>query len=86
MRNLRHDIQEVISEGSAIAARAIVTDTMDGNFAGVSAKGRSFRVDQGLFARVEDGKIVEAWEIVDTASLLLNSERFPPDRDPAGAT
>ena len=48
MRNLRHDIQEVISEGSAIAARAIVTGTMDGDFAGVAAKGRSFRVDQGL--------------------------------------
>jgi steroid delta-isomerase-like uncharacterized protein len=70
MPDIRHDIQEVISHGSTIAARAIVTGTLKGDFAGIPANGRSFRVDQGLFAHVRDGKIVEAWEIVDTASLL----------------
>lgn len=70
MPDIRHDIQEVISDGSTIAARAIVTGTLKGDFAGIAANGRSFKVDQGLFANVRDGKIVEAWEIVDTASLL----------------
>lgn len=70
MPDIRHDIQEVISDGSTIAARAIVTGTLKGDFAGIAANGRSFKVDQGLFAKVRDGKIVEAWEIVDTASLL----------------
>lgn len=70
MPDIRHDLQEVISDGSTIAARAIVTGTLKGDFAGIAANGRSFKVDQGLFAKVRDGKIVEAWEIVDTASLL----------------
>jgi steroid delta-isomerase-like uncharacterized protein len=70
MPNIRHDIQEVISLGSTIAARAVVTGTLQGDFAGISANGRSFRIDQGLFAHVREDKIVEAWEIVDTASLL----------------
>lgn len=70
MPDIRHDIQEVINDGSTIAARAIVTGTLKGDFAGIAANGRSFKVDQGLFANVRDGKIVEAWEIVDTASLL----------------
>ena len=70
MRCPRHDIQEVISVGDSIAARAVVTGTLKGDFAGVTANGKSFRVDQGLFARVREGRIVEAWEIVDTASLL----------------
>lgn len=70
MPDIRHDIQEVISDGSTIAARAIVTGTLKGDFAGIAANGRSFKVDQGLFAKVRDGKIVEVWEIVDTASLL----------------
>lgn len=70
MPDLCHAIQDVVREGSLIAARAVVTGTMSGEFAGVSAKGRSFEIDQGPFARVKDGKIVEAWEIVDTASLL----------------
>ena len=70
MPDIRHEIQEVIVEGSSIAARAVVTGTLLRDFAGVKGNGRSFRVDQGLFANVRDGKIVEAWEIVDTASLL----------------
>ena len=77
MPNIRHDIQEVVSDGTIIAARAVVTGTLEGDFAGVTAHGQSFRVDQGLFAHVRDGKIVEAWEIVDTASLLRQLGAMP---------
>ena len=77
MPDIRHEIQEVIRDGSTIAARAIVTGTLKRDFAGISANDRSFRVDQGLFAHVRDGKIVEAWEIVDTASLLRQLGAIP---------
>lgn len=77
MPDIRHDIQEVISVGHTIAARAVVTGTLQGDFAGITANGKSFRVDQGLFARVREGKIAEAWEIVDTASLLRQLGAIP---------
>ncbi len=77
MPDIRHDIQDVISMGSMTAARAVVTGTLTGDFAGIQANGRSFRVDQALFARVRDGRIVEAWEIVDTASLLRQLGAIP---------
>jgi steroid delta-isomerase-like uncharacterized protein len=77
MPDIRHEIQEVISVGPTIAARAVVTGTLQGDFAGITANGKSFRVDQGLFARVRDDKIVEAWEIVDTASLLRQLGAIP---------
>lgn len=77
MPDIIHDIQEVISVGSTIAARAVVTGTLQGDFAGISATGKRFQVDQGLFAHVRDDKIVEAWEIVDTASLLRQLGAFP---------
>lgn len=77
MPDIRHEIQEVIVEGSTIAARAVVTGTLVHDFAGVKGNGRSFKVDQGLFATVRDGKIVEAWEIVDTASLLEQLGALP---------
>ena len=70
MPDIRHDIQEVIVSGSTIAARAVVTGTLERDFGGIIANGRSFTIDQAVFATVGDGKIVEAWEIVDTASLL----------------
>ena len=60
MPDIRHDIQEVIEVGSSIAARVIVTGTLEGDFAGIAGNGRSFTVDQGLFVHVRDGKIVEA--------------------------
>ena len=77
MPDIRHEIQEVIEVGSSIAARAIVTGTLVGDFAGIAGNGRSFSVDQGLFAHVRDGKIIEAWEIVDTASLLRQLGALP---------
>ena len=77
MPDIGHDIQEVISVGSTIAARAVVTGTLQGDFAGISATGKRFQVDQGLFAHVRDEKIVEAWEIVDTASLLRQLGALP---------
>ena len=77
MPDIHHDIQEVVSAGPRIAARAVVTGTLKGDFAGIAANGKSFRVDQGLFALVRDDKIVEAWEIVDTANLLRQLGAIP---------
>ncbi len=70
MPDIRHDIREVLNVGPAIAARAVVTGTLQGDFAGIEGRGQTFEIDQALFAHVRDGKIVEAWEIADTASLL----------------
>ena len=70
MPDIRHDIKEVFVSGSSIAARAVVSGSLQGDFAGILATGNSFHVDQGIFAHVREDKIVEAWEIVDTASLM----------------
>jgi hypothetical protein len=77
MPDIVHDIRDVVDAGTTIAARAVVTGTLHGDFAGIKANGRSFSVDQALFAHVRDGKIVEAWEIVDTASLLRQLGELP---------
>ena len=77
MPDIGHDLQEVISRGSTIAARAVVTGTLQDDFAGIRGNGQSFQIDQGLFAHVRDGKIVEAWEIVDTGSLLRQLGALP---------
>jgi predicted ester cyclase len=70
MPDLRHNIQEVVANGSTIAARAVVTGTLEGDFGGITANGQSFTIHQAVFAAVRDGRIVEAWEIADSASLL----------------
>lgn len=70
MPDICHDVQETIGLASRAAARVIVTGTLRGAFAGISAEGKSFSIDQVVFAHFRDGLIVEAWEIADTGSLL----------------
>lgn len=67
--DLCHEFIDVFSNPTAEAARAIVTGTMYGSYGGFSSEGRSFKVDQAVFAHIRDGKIVELWEIVDTGVL-----------------
>jgi predicted ester cyclase len=67
--DLHHQFTDVFSSPTAEAARCVVTGTMRGSYGGFSSEGRSFRVDQAVFAHVRDGKIEELWEIVDTAVL-----------------
>lgn len=70
MPDICHDVQETIGLGSRAAARVLVTGTLTGQFAGISAEGKRFAIDQVVFAHFREGLIVEAWEIADTGSLL----------------
>lgn len=69
MPDIHHEFLEVVADGPVVAARCVVTGTFDGAYGSLSAQGRSFMVDQALFAHVRDGKIDELWEIVDTDNL-----------------
>jgi predicted ester cyclase len=77
MQNLRHDVREVVSSGSAIAARVTVSGKLSGTFAGVSADGREFEIEQAIFMHVNEGKVREMWTIVDTGSFYLQVGAFP---------
>lgn len=68
--DLRHDVQEVIAEGSSMAARVVVTGTVVDELAGVRATGRPFALNQVVFAHVRDGKATEIWEVADVGVLL----------------
>jgi predicted ester cyclase len=70
MPDLRHEFQTVICDGSYESGRCVVTGTLRGEYGGFQAEAAPFRVDQAVFARIRAGKIVELWEIVDTASLV----------------
>ena len=69
MPGLRHEVQEVVSQGSALAARVVISGTLRGTLGGVSADGKEFKVDQAIFMHIREGKIKELWAIVDTGSF-----------------
>ncbi len=70
LRDLRHDVQEVLVSGTAAAARIVVTGIHAGPFLGIGATGAVVRVEQALFIRVASARITELWEVVDTGSGL----------------
>jgi predicted ester cyclase len=69
MPGLSHKVQEVVSEGSTLAARVVISGTLRGSFGGVSADGKGFKVDQAIFMHIQEGKAKEMWAIVDTGSF-----------------
>lgn len=79
MPGIEHRLIDVVATDTFIAGRAVVVGTMRGEFAGIDASGRSFKVDQAWFMRVRDGKAEEIWEVVDSAALLqqLGVTRLP---------
>ena len=70
MPDLHHEIVETLCVGNTVAARAVVTGTLRGQFAGLVADGVPFEMAQAVFAHVQDDRIIEAWEIADTGGLI----------------
>lgn len=70
LSQLRHQVVELVVGSNLVAARVSVTGVHTGSFLGVPPTGATIQVDQALFARIEDGRIDELWEIVDTGTGL----------------
>jgi predicted ester cyclase len=77
MPGLRHHIREVVNSGSVVAARITVSGMLRGTFAGVSADGRAFEIDQAIFMHIADGKVEEMWVIVDTGRFYREMGTLP---------
>lgn len=70
LHDLSHDLLETVTSGNLVAARVVASGVHHGTFLGIAPTGRTVRVDQALFARLENGQIIELWEIVDTGAGL----------------
>ena len=70
LSQLSHRVMEMVTRGDTVAVRVEVSGLHTGTFLGVPPTGARVTVDQALFIRLEEGRIVEMWEIVDTAAGL----------------
>ncbi len=80
MPDLGHEVQEVVVDGDVEMARVVVTGTLTSTFGGIDGTGRSFRIDQAVITHLRDGKVSEAWEIADIASLIAQVRDACSDR------
>ncbi len=83
-------VDDVVSEGDRVAARCTVRGRHRGDTLGFAATERPVEFTGMTFARVRDGKIVEAWNNFDFMSMFqqlgalrLKGATEPPDPDDA---
>lgn len=81
----RVEVHSVLSEGDRAVARFTASGTHEGEFQGIPPTGRRMAVTSFVEVRVQDGRIVEAWQLVDALAMVgqLGLTVTPPeDADP----
>ena len=73
-----HDYQEQVGEGEYVVTRAIWSAVHNrGSFNGIPASGKPVSIDEVVFDRIVDGKIVEHWGEIDQFGLLQQIGAIP---------
>ncbi|HTP18046.1 MAG TPA: ester cyclase [Solirubrobacteraceae bacterium] len=75
--DLSLDLQEILAEGDRTAVRYTLHGTHEGGLMGLPASGRRVASDGMVFARFENGKVVERWGVQDMLTLLQQIGAFP---------
>jgi steroid delta-isomerase-like uncharacterized protein len=78
----RFTVEDIVAEGDRVVVRWTNAGTHVGEFAGMPATGRTFRIDGIDIYRVADGKFAEHWHVIDQLALL-GQLGFRPEPSPA---
>lgn len=65
------DIQQILAEGDEVVTRTRWTGTQDGPYLGHTATGNKLDFTTSDFYRIEKGKVVEHWDVVDTLARAV---------------
>lgn len=68
--DFRYDLKQIVSEGDRVWVYGTYSGTHGADWLGVPASGRTYAFDAVDIFRIEDGKLAEHWDVLDTYSLL----------------
>ncbi|HEY3908482.1 MAG TPA: ester cyclase [Stellaceae bacterium] len=74
------EIEEIIADGDKVVTRTRWTGTQDGPFLGRPATGNKLDFTTADFYRVEDGKIIEHWDVVDSLARAIGLGLISPPK------
>lgn len=77
------EVQELVAEGEKVVSRVQWTGTQDGPYQGRPATGNKLVFSTADFFRIENGKIAEHWDVVDTLARAVGLGLVPPPRTSA---
>jgi steroid delta-isomerase-like uncharacterized protein len=69
--DLTTDIKDLFAEGDKVVVRFTGRGTHQGDLGGIPATGNKTEVDAMEIFHIENGKIIEAWEISDRLGLMM---------------
>lgn len=75
--DLQHTVDEIIAEGSAVAARWTSRGTHRGEFQGIAATGRRISVSGTTIHHMVEGQIAETWLTFDNLDFLQQLGAVP---------
>jgi predicted ester cyclase len=77
--DLHISLDELIAEDDRVFARTTMTGTHDGEYKGIAPTGRNVAADCAEVFRLQDGKIVGYWCLMNVAGLMrqLTEEQAP---------
>jgi predicted SnoaL-like aldol condensation-catalyzing enzyme len=65
------EIKDIVAEGDEVVTRTLWTGTQDGPFLGRPATGNKVQFATSDFYRIDNGKIVEHWDVVDSLTRAI---------------
>jgi steroid delta-isomerase-like uncharacterized protein len=68
--DIKFTVEDLIAEGDKVVARATVTGTHDGDFAGIPPTGKSFSISTIDIIEFRDGKAITHWGVTDQAAMM----------------
>ncbi len=76
--NLHVTIDDMIAEEDRIVVRFTANAVHTGEFMGIPATGKEISMMEIRIYRIDDGKIVEHWGLMDSATLMQQIGSSPP--------
>jgi len=64
-------IEDIVAEGDEVVTRTLWTGTQDGPFLGRPATGNKVKFATSDFYRIDNGKVVEHWDVVDSLTRAI---------------
>lgn len=83
LSNVHMDVDDMIAEGDKVAVRLTASATPTGEFMGMPASEKSYRVSEMHIFRIVDGKIREHWHNADMLGIMRQIGALP-EPAPAG--
>ena len=75
--DVRLSIEEQVAEGDKVVTRWIGSGTHQGEMMGIAPTGNQIRIDGITISRIQDGKVVEDWELFNGLGLMQQLDGVP---------